>query len=367
MKENILKVDTCAGCMVCQQVCPKECIEIKFDELGHTYPKVKENDCISCAKCLKTCPEYTPVQHYNNKNVYAVWANNNSERQTSTSGGIASVLSRYIIENDGVVFGAAFEPPFSVNHIEIDCLADVDKLKGSKYVQSDTSVCWSTFKKEIKSGRKVLFVGTPCQTAAAIKLAGGVENLLTVDLVCHGVPSLAMLKSTIPQDVINMGISNLVFREKAKYHFSILRERQVVYERTLNKDWYYKAFFGGLICRESCLHCKYAQFQRVTDLTIGDFWGLKQEEPNVDIRKGVSMMIVNTEKGAEVLRAVSDRVTMKEKTMEEAMKDNDQLKAPIKISKLKRRIFKFLYPKYGLGPAFACSSPAVFIKNMIIR
>ncbi len=363
MNINIIK--TCTGCFACKAACPKSCILIYEDNIGHRYPYVDINNCVNCGKCLEICPENNPVDTHDSMGVFAAWAIDEEERETSTSGGLASALSRKMILQGGIVYGAAFVSPFNVKHVRCANIKDIKKLKGSKYVQSDTSECWHLLKKDIKEGRDVLFIGTPCQTAAAQRLVKDREKLIVVDLICHGVPSLSLLKDSIPKEVFKEDISWMEFRKNTVYHFSLKNDTCTIFERSLDRDWYMKAFFSAIDFRKSCYQCKYAQTMRTTDITIGDFWGYHRN--GFDEKKGVSLAIVNTIKGMKLFNSLDEYMMREKRDLEEARKENSQLNSPVSNHKMRRKIFSFLYSLLGFNNAFMYTMPEVYLKNILLR
>lgn len=362
---NISIIKTCTGCFACKAVCPQNCIMTYKDNIGHKHPFVNIDNCINCGKCLNTCPENNPVDTHDNLGVFAAWAKNEEEREASSSGGLAAAISKRMILKGGIVYGAAFVSPFMVKHVRCTNIEDIMKLKGSKYVQSDTSECWHLLKKDIIEGKDVLFIGTPCQTAAAQRLVKDRNRLIVVDLICHGVPSLDLLKDSIPKDAFQENISKMEFRKNIRYHFSLKKDSHTIFERSLNKDWYMKAFFAAIDFRESCYQCRYAQDRRTTDITIGDFWGYRRN--NLDEKKGVSLAIINTAEGMKLFDSLDDLLNMDEHDIEEAKKENSQLNSPVHNHKIRRKIFSFLYPHVGFNNAFICTMPEVYLKNKIMR
>ena len=189
---HICKKNECTGCGLCVNKCPKSCISMHVDDkLGHIYPIINQSLCIDCGICYNICPTNYPLEKHEPITAYAGWDKNIEEYKSSTSGGAASAISRYIIRKGGVVYGCAMLPGINVKHIRITKETEICKLKGSKYVQSNTYNVYNETLKDLKEGKDVLFIGTPCQTAAIKKIAEKHDkNLFTVDLICHGVPSL---------------------------------------------------------------------------------------------------------------------------------------------------------------------------------
>lgn len=361
---NISKVSKCFGCMACMDRCPKQCIEITEGELGHLYPKVV-NGCIDCGLCLKVCPAENSPTFMPARNVWAVWRNDDKLRSESSSGGMASAIAEHIIERGGVVYGCAFVPDFSFRHIRCATKTDLKRLKGSKYVQSDMHGVYKSIAKDLREGLKVLFIGTPCQVAGInIFFSKSLDNLFTIDLICHGVPSVKILKESLPKEIFNQDLDSVEFRVNTEFHFSAKSGISgTVFERPLNKDLFLKAFFTALTYRDSCHTCKFAQEQRISDITLGDFWGL-DETVVKDAKKGVSLCMGNTERGCKIVNEVS-RITMIERPVSEAVSGNKQLRKPMQEN-FRTKIFRTLYPKFGFKPSVIFSIPEIVIKSKIV-
>lgn len=362
---NISKVKGCFGCMACVDKCPKQCIKIKEGKLGHLFPDVSEG-CIDCGLCLKVCPVESIPIFSPAINTWAVWRNDDTLRSESSSGGMAAAISEYVVKSGGVVYGCAFIPEFSFKHVRCATTDDLQRLKGSKYVQSDMHGVYKSISMDLKKGFRVLFIGTPCQVAGVKTFFKNVpDNLFTIDLVCHGVPSVKILKESLPKDILHKHIDSVEFRVNTKFHFSAKSGISgTVFERPLSRDLFMKAFFKALTYRDSCHTCKFAREQRVSDITLGDFWGL-DESVTKDTEKGVSLCIVNTEKGRQLFNE-TDGITKIERPVSEAISGNKQLQKPMRAN-LRTRLFKALYPKLGFKWSVICSIPEIIIKNKLIN
>ena len=279
--ERVCNYDICTGCGLCAVLCPKQSIEMCIQgSLGHVYPVINKDSCIDCGLCQKTCPSIHPHTLKSPLTAYAAWSKDVDDYKSSTSGGAASVLSQNILSRGGVVYGCAMLPDIEVKHIRIDRLEAIQKLKGSKYVQSDITGIIPQLKKDVKENKPVLFIGTPCQVAAIKSLYNEQpDNLLLVDLICHGVPSVDILKKHVKKIANYPHYDNVIFRDGiGTYVVVVVVDRQIVYRQSLTKprykDWYINTFFDGFTYRDSCYQCRYACPERVSDITIGDFWGL---------------------------------------------------------------------------------------------
>lgn len=296
--------------------------------------------------------------------IYAAWRLNETERAKSSSGGIASVISEKWIEKGGVVYGASFVKPFGFQHIRCTKKENLDKIRGSKYVFSSIKMVLSLIEEDLNNDKKVLFIGTPCQVAGIeSRFSKYNEQLVCIDLLCHGTPNENILKDSIDEEIIINGIDNIVFRNQGKYEFSIIRNNQIVYKRQLKKDLYMKGFFKGVFNRDCCYKCAFSKPYRISDLTLGDFWGVDLSAIGTIMEKGVSMLLVNTAKGFDVLNLVKDEIVMKERPYEEAISCNKPLNEPVRRS-WRYNVFKMLYPKLGFKWAAVLAMPDIVLKNL---
>lgn len=314
-------------------------------EMGHLYPKIDPNKCIECGRCMIVCPALNSVDLHPILKAYAAWALDEKEYKTSVSGGVASILSRYIIRQNGVVYGCSMLPNIIVKHIRIDKEEDLALLKGSKYVQSDIFETIPQLKNDVRENKKVLFIGTPCQVAAIRRLyKEQPANLYLVDLICHGVPSLHTLKRHIHKVAASNSYHNISFRSKCNYCLEVTNGDGTIYSKPLKpyilgEDTYLGTFYHGYTFRDSCYSCQYADSLRVGDITIGDFWGLGNEA-SVDYIKehpfGCSVVLPCTVRGEDLFQAVSEKLYCYERPISEAVNGNTQLKHPfVKTTKIK--------------------------------
>ncbi len=266
---------------------------------------------------------------------FAAWAKDKNEHATSTSGGIAAVLTNSYLERGGVVYGCASLPEGKVMHIRITDKNDAYKLKGSKYVHSHVGDIFLQIKNDLKDAKRVLFIGLPCQVAGLRNFIGkNCEGLCTVDLVCHGVPSQKVLFDYLAELGIHReSIDKLGFREPSGFCLSVESKGTIVYQKPHVKDFYFLAFLENLCFRDSCFSCKYASQKRCSDLSIGDFWGLGKKTPFPYKPEGnVSLVLVNTRVGEGVLVEVSDQIELVERELVEAVDGNHNLRKPSKCA-----------------------------------
>lgn len=350
---QICPQNVCTGCSACLNVCPKSCISMKTGADGHIYPFVDESKCIDCSLCHKICPQNKNVESQHPTMAYAGWHNEQSEYISSTSGGAATAFAQTIIKQGGVVYGCVSREGLQIQHIRVDLEADLAKLKGSKYVQSDIDYSFKNILADLKTGRPVLFIGTPCQVAGLKTfLRKDYDHLYCVDLICHGVPSQAQLKKHIRHvaggaiDLVgfrkgnDMGLRLFDFNGEMVYYSNVWIDKY--------RDSYYGAFIDGYSYRDSCYNCRYANPRRVSDVTIGDFWGLSKEVRHDEIN-GCSCILPITPKGLALVRM--SNLKLIERPVDEAINGNSQLRHP---SPLKRRakLFRMLYPMIGYEAAY---------------
>lgn len=363
---NINSVKNCSGCFLCRSVCPKKCINITTDNLGHLNPYIDTEACINCGVCSKMCPEMTALELSPIEKVYAGWDKNEKSRIKSSSGGLATLLAQQMIKDGGVVYGCAFAQPLDFKHIRCDSLNALEKLRGSKYVQSKTYECWNLLQNDIKKRIKVLFIGTPCQVAAARRLCKDNELLYTIDLICHGVPSVDILKESLPNYVKQTDIDNITFRDSTNFQLKFLNEESItIYTRPLHKDWYLKGFFTALFYRNSCYNCKYARTERVGDITLGDFWGVQESTIKTDTDNGISAICVNSNKGKILVQSIKQYANIIEREVNEVEKENKQLNHPSHKS-IRSDLFKKFIKVFNFNAAVKLSLPEIALKSLFV-
>ena len=329
----------CTGCGLCAARCPKQCIEMKPGFLGHLYPEINQDKCIDCKLCQKGCPSLQDIESSYPKKAFAAWSKDDEDYVTSTSGGAASVLSQYVISKGGVVYGCSVLPNIQIAHIRVDNLEALHLLKGSKYVQSQIKGIIPQLRKDVKDGLPVLFIGTPCQVAAIKQLYKTIpDNLYLVDIICHGTPSNKFLKDYIQKDlkIDAARVTNVKFRLPDAYSLCVFEKDKLLYKSNnlwthRYEDLYYNTFIDGFTYRDSCFSCNYAIPERISDITIGDFWGLGNEVSDKEIpehKNGISCVLPITEKGMQLVEAIRHYLNIYERPVSEAINGNDQLRHP---------------------------------------
>lgn len=307
---NIVDKTSCCGCSACASVCPKQCINMEGDNEGFLYPHVDKDTCIDCGLCEKVCNELNPMAPREPLQVLAAINKNEKIRLKSSSGGIFYVLASKIISEGGVVFGARFDENWQVL---IDYAEDMESVKafmGSKYVQARIENAYKDVKYFLIKGRKVLFSGTPCQVAGLHQfLRKQFDNLLTVDFICHGIPSPKVWQMYLDEIFgCYKRMKSVSFRDKTRgwqnYHFRIEyddNENATMLLSPATQNQYMRAFLSDLILRPSCSFCVAKSGSSRSDITLADFWGIWNENPQMYDNKGTSMIFINTDKGRLVL------------------------------------------------------------------
>ena len=301
----------CCGCSACVNACPVQCIVMRRDrEEGFDYPVANPDICIGCGKCESVCPVLNPLEPKEPVDVFAVRCD--GYVNGSSSGGLFPALAKAVLEDGGVVFGAVMEKDLIVGHAEAETMEDVERMRGSKYVQSDLYSSYWDAREYLKEGRKVLFTGTPCQIAGLKRFLGGDhDGLLTVDTACHGVPGPGLWEMYLKalQERSKKHIVSVNFRDKSRgwrhYGFRCLDEHgeTVVFVKAVD-DPYMALFIQNMTLRPSCYNCPARSGRSGSDLTLADLWSVAKTLPRLNDDKGVSGVLVNTAKGQELLDSV---------------------------------------------------------------
>lgn len=327
------KYSRCTGCLACKDTCGKNAISIKYAD-GHIYPAVEVGLCVNCGLCEKSCPIINP-QNNNDSDIYKVyggWCKNNKVRKDSASGGAFSAMALHVLEKKGYVIGASLLEDGSVKHTAVDSIDDLPILQKSKYIQSDTSGIYRTTKDLLLKGKYVLFSGTPCQVGGLISyLRKDYENLITVDVVCNGVPSKEALEFFVRKNDVQKIIS---YRGK-DFGWHDLYSQGISWENfdgkvffpSRSKDLFYRIFSCGLTHRQSCCKCKFSSMPRYSDITIADFWGIKRYEE--EWQDGVSLILANNAKAEAFLKECDD-LHLFESDLKECVTANPRLVNGIK-------------------------------------
>lgn len=330
---SLCNENDCTGCFACENVCRNSAIiQVKNDD-GFLYPKILHDKCISCNLCKRICPVLNPIKKFEKGQVYAAWSKDETIRNQSSSGGMFSVFANAIFKEKGIVVGASLCADGYVRHIAISEENQMSLLRGSKYVQS--LVCSDIYNQMadyLAQGRKVLFSGTPCQVAAVQKIFKRYSSLLyTIDLVCHGVPSpdfFANFYSKLKKKVPNM--VSYQFRDYNNWLVCTNVNVNVngkICNRYLygSPTFYQDAFLKGYLHRENCYHCQYTTIERISDITLADFWGIGTKKPiDSNYKSGCSMVSINTIKGKSLMDAVKEKVFYEIRDIQETINGGNE-------------------------------------------
>lgn len=341
---KIKNKENCCGCSACVDACSKQCIHMIEDKEGFSYPIIDEKMCIDCGRCVACCPFQNDAKLKNklDDDISYAFVSNDIEliKSSSSSGAFWVIVENFVTRNkeNFCVFGAAFEG-IDVKHICAEDVKSATRLKKSKYVQSNTVGIYKSVRSKLEEGKAVLFSGTPCQVAALkAYLFKPYTNLLTVDIVCHGVPSQKTFSDYLNELSTKYSdeVSAVSFRGKNDFYTDKPNSRtvDVTFNKgnTINFDIvhceYLYGFHTGLYMRPSCYYCKYASSNRPGDITLADYWGIEKKYPELQSNKGVSLVRFNTEKGRSYLEALKSSGIALETSYNFACKENHQLSYP---------------------------------------
>ena len=342
----------CTGCGACYNVCPHHSITMVESYEGFLYPHIDSDLCVECGLCQKVCPIITPPDKSEEKTeVFAAWNKDDGIRTTSSSGGMFYTLASEVISKGGVVFGAVLDGDGNVFHAEAKNLQDLHSMQGSKYVQSDTNVIYREAIKYLKEGKTVLFTGTPCQVAAmkAYALNKNYENILLVDIVCHGVPSNKLFKDyldKLERKVGKIDKSSFCFRKLDAWGYAPSVEFAGSGRKILPPEMnvYMSHFLASYTFRESCYACRFATTPRTSDITIADFWGIGKDTPfTEDTSKGCSLVLVNTEKGRRYFEDIKSELFYEKRNLSEALYVNHQLYRSSVRPKQRNKAYRYFF------------------------
>ena len=326
--------ESCCGCGACEQICPKNAIELKPDEEGFLYPVLNKDLCVECGLCEKVCAYNNDLQLNEPVAVYAAQNKSQEELLKSSSGGMFSALADYVISTNGAVAGCVFDENFNAIHIISQDEAEIEKMRGSKYVQSQIGGVFKDIKVFLEKREKVLFTGTPCQVDGLNRfLQKDYENLFTVDLICHGVPSPLLLQEYVKQESKNGSVTDLKFRNKERNGWCsqgsityCVNDKSKTKTITPFKDSYYNLYYlENCVSRLSCYSCPYATDKRVADITIGDYWNIDEKLNYNEFKNGMSVVLINTPKGKELFDKIKDNLNVYESDLKHAQKGNGNL------------------------------------------
>lgn len=328
----MLKNLHCSGCGACAAICPKSCITMTADEEGFLYPKVDKSRCVKCGLCEKICPATKQPENEAAPKAFALINREEAVRRDSTSGGVFTLLARQVLSTGGVVYGAAVTSEMKIAHVEVEREADLPRLRGSKYVRSDTGHTYAQAKQRLLEGKTVLYTGTPCQIAGLKAYLGkDYQRLICQDVICHGAPSPMAWQKYLTQRQREAGAkaTAVSFRYKqpdwADYSLRLTFENGRTYQATADRDTYLKAFLHDLSLGHGCYHCAFKGLHREADLTLADFWGVWDVKPEMDDHKGTSLVLVHSEKGSQLLEKIRPLTHCQEVPAAEALAHNSSM------------------------------------------
>lgn len=317
----------CSGCRACEKRCPQNAIRFVEDSHGFFYPSIDRSKCVQCGICDNICA-FDTDNHQSilkeSTDIYGVKIKDDSKRADSTSGGFFTAISDYVLENNGVVYGAVLDESMNVIHARAESEEIRNRMRGSKYVQSNTLNTFSEAERDLLNGRMVLYSGTPCQIAG-LKLYLGKEysNLLTIDVVCHGVPSNKLFKEFIQLAESKTGkkVKSFLFRDKSETGWEKPISKLIYYNgyscNFSGRDCFFELFNENLPLRPSCLNCKFIHKERASDFSIADYWGINNRNAAFNDNKGVSMVLINSEKAKVFFESIGDNIDFFKSDMED--------------------------------------------------
>ena len=354
--------ENCCGCGACEAVCPKKCLSMRADEEGFLYPHIEMEKCVHCGRCERVCPQKQKckVDEFIPK-AYVAVSQNNTVREKSSSGGIFSLLAEEILRQNGIVFGAAFDEQFNVQHQCAISQQELKKLRGSKYVQSDCTSVYKIVKEKLNAKKIVLYTGTPCQIAALKQYLGReYENLFTAEILCHGVPSPKLWEKYLEWQKENYqsNIKSISFREKKlgwkQFSVEIQFENFKIYTKPFGEDLYGDLFLKNVSLRPSCYHCKFKEMPRCADLSLGDCWGIEKNFPEMDDNKGTSVVLIHSKKGQSLFKQICDTMIYKEGALDQLLPPEADSRKSVEAHPKRNAMFEKLKSGEGFEQLHYC-------------
>ena len=347
---EITDKNKCTGCMACLNVCPKNCISAGQNFEGFIIPVVDAFKCVKCLRCRNVCPINNKTKITVDRTAYAACSDKEEIRLKSSSGGMFSVFAEYVLNQGGVVFGAAYSNDRKrAEHIFVDSVGDLEKLRESKYVQSDISFSFKAAKRFLDDGKNVLFSGTPCQIAGLKSyLKKEYDNLITLDIICHGVPSPKVWKEYVKYKENEYGsrCTAVSVRDKSegwnKYSYKMEFENGAVFKELARDNYYNKAFLSNIDLRNSCYNCEFKAGKSGSDITLADFWGIEEICSDMNDNKGTSLILINTVVGQKIFVSIKEDIKYEVVDFEIALSQNQSYYVSAKKNKKRKKFFKSL-------------------------
>lgn len=347
---EIKEKSQCCGCTACSSICPKKAVVMKQDEEGFMYPIIDKRKCVNCGLCDKVCPVKNVNKEMFEQKAYIVNNKNDEIRKDSTSGGAFTPIAEYVLNQGGVVYGAAFDKNYNVVHTYVDNKESLTILRGSKYVQSFLGDTFKQVKDLLNDNRIVCFSGTPCQIEGLKKfLQKDYKNLITVDVMCHAVPSPLVWKKYLNYEASKLKgkkIKKVLFRDKSKYGYKYstmtIKTDKDEYSRGVESDPYLRAFFCDLSDRPSCYDCKFKKQCHVSDFTIWDCFIVDNFDKNLDDDKGTSRILINTENGRNTFEKIKGSFNYTEVQTDSLVKNVKEMLQSVEMNEKRTKFFKDL-------------------------
>lgn len=363
---EICPKEDCTGCQACKQVCPTAAISFTEDDYGHIYPKIDKNICIDCNKCNRICPSVHPIKlHPAADSAIACWIKDSEKRKDSTSGGLSYGISKRFVEEGGIFVGVYWDNNINnAAHNLTDSIEGLNLFQGSKYSHSDVQNIYHEIKDLLKMDRKVLFSGTPCQIAGLkAYLNNDYDNLFTIGLVCHGVPSRRVLRDRLVSIEHEFGYKVTDYKSRVKTPDQYRSSSQYTLQNgkkirfSVFKDLYFRFFVTNYGLRPNCFRCQYARSERIEDLTVADFWGYQPYSLKFrSYLKGTSEVLINTPKGKMLFDMVKKDLIYDIRPIQDAQSCNRNLNTPQE----KPKDYNEFWDRYLAGETLADLSPIYF-------
>ena len=327
---DVIDKNKCTGCMACKNACPRNAIEIQENNEGFLYPKIKKEYCVNCNICKKVCPvENCLKENENEIEVYACKNKNDEIRLKSSSGGVFTLIANTILEQGGIVFGAKFDENFEVIHNWTDNKEGLEVFRCSKYLQSKIGNSYKKVKEFLEEGKKVLFTGTPCQVEGLLAfLRKDYENLYTQDIICHGVPSPKVWRKYLEhkRKLNNEMPKEINFRRKdisGWYNYKVnFKYNKFEENENVDENFYMRMFLRNYDLRKTCYNCNFKKEKRLSDITVADFWGITEVNTEIYDEKGVSAILINSEKGKKIFETIKEHLIFSKENIEDIKKYN---------------------------------------------
>ena len=336
--------EKCTGCRACEQLCPKKCISLQADDEGFLQTVIEETECVHCGLCERICPQNHLPEKSAPLRVVAARYKDDEVLKRSASGGVFAGVARRVIRRGGAVFGLTYDENWRAGHKACHTLEELSEQQSSKYVQADTGDTYAQVKELLEEGKTVLYSGTGCQIGGLRAfLRKEYANLITMDLICHGVSSPLLFRKYIGWlgGKMNGKVLAYNFRDKSEGWGLGYKTKTKTKTKTLPStlDPYYYNFLKGSNYRECCYDCRYCTKERISDMTIGDYWGIEKEHPKFYSTKGVSVVLLNTRKGTDCYSECEGDFLVCESEFEKAVRKNHNLIRPTQRTEQRDSIY----------------------------